>query len=168
MRTPSPTATASPANPPLALPLPAQRDPRQVTVTIQPSVAAGKSGTIVVTVTSRAATMIKDLVLRWATPLGDHLFLAPFVPSDARIAAGGSPLQQPWTKWVEGPGERGEPAGTTSLGWGPLLPGATLVIPLTATRRTAGPVAFDLQLLAGEQLLTLADGTPAALRIGVP
>ena len=44
--------------------------------------------------------------------------LAPFEPSDDRIRDGGPPLVQEWTKWVIGPGERGEPAGTTS-GSGP-------------------------------------------------
>ncbi|HEX2193935.1 MAG TPA: hypothetical protein VHK63_03120, partial [Candidatus Limnocylindria bacterium] len=85
-----------------------------------------------------------------------------------RIADGGPPLWQEWTKWVEGPGERGEPAGTTSLGWGPLDPGATLVIPLVVTRQAVGAVDFDLQLLAEEALLRLDDGRPAELRVQVP
>ena len=51
------------------------------------------------------------------------LFLAPFEPSDDRIREGGPPLVQEWTKWVVGPGERGEPEGTTSLGYGPILAG---------------------------------------------
>ena len=101
-------------------------------------------------------------------PLAETLFLAPFTPSDDRTRDGGPPLVQPWTKWVVGPGERGEPAGTTSLGWGPLLAGATLEIPIVVTRRADGPVAFDLQVLAGEGLLTLEDGEPARLRIEVP
>ena len=65
-------------------------------------------------------------------------------------------------------GERGEPAGTTSLGWGPLLPRATLTIPLLVTRNAPGPVAFDLQVLAGEAILTLEAGDPAELRVQVP
>ena len=69
---------------------------------------------------------------------------------------------------VVGPGEHGEPAGTTSLGWGPLLAGATLEIPIVATRREAGPLAFDLQVLSGNDLLTLDSGEPAELRIEVP
>jgi hypothetical protein len=36
------------------------------------------------------------------------------------------------------------------------------------TRRADGPVAFDLQVLAGESLLTLDDGELARLRIEVP
>ena len=67
-----------------------------------------------------------------------------------------------------GPGEQGEPAGTTSLGYGPLLAGATLEMPLVVTRRAPGSVAFDLQVLAGNDLLTLADGSPAELRVEVP
>jgi hypothetical protein len=69
---------------------------------------------------------------------------------------------------VVGPGERGEPDGTTSLGWGPLLAGATLEIPIVVTREAPGRVAFDLQVLAGNDLLTLADGTPADLRVEIP
>ena len=67
-----------------------------------------------------------------------------------------------------GPGEQGEPAGTTSLGWGPLNPGATLTISLVATRRISGPVAFDLQLLSGEALLTTEAGAPAETRVSIP
>jgi hypothetical protein len=69
---------------------------------------------------------------------------------------------------VLGPGERGEPAGTTSLGWGPLLPGGELTIPIQVTRRQRGEVAFDLQVLAGEAILSLEDGAPAELRVSVP
>jgi hypothetical protein len=109
-----------------------------------------------------------ELVLRWATELDETLFLAPFAPSQARIANGGPPLLQDWTKWVVGPGERGEPAGTTSLGWGPLDPGATLTIPIVVTRRAPGAVEFDLQVLAGEAILLLESGEPAELRVSVP
>ncbi|MDQ2674171.1 MAG: hypothetical protein M3Y40_05900, partial [Chloroflexota bacterium] len=105
---------------------------------------------------------------RWPTELDASLFLAPFTPSNERIRDGGPPLVQPWTKWVVGPGEHGEPAGTTSLGWGPLLAGATLEIPIVVTRRAEGPVSFDLQLLSGEDLLTGEDGEPARLRVEVP
>jgi len=107
-------------------------------------------------------------VLRWPTELDSTLFLAPFSPSDDRIREGGPPLVQQWTKWVIGPGERGEPAGTTSLGWGPLLAGATLEIPIVVTRRAEGPVAFDLQILSGNDLLTRDDGELAELRVDVP
>lgn len=127
-----------------------------------------ETGEVVFTVTSHADERIDEIVLRWSSELNDRLFLRPFVPSEDRIRDGGPPLVQEWTKWVIGPGERGEPAGTTSLGWGPLLPGATLAIALDATRLTPGPVSFDLQLLAGESLLTLTDGEPAQARVEVP
>lgn len=171
--TPEPTAaeTAEPTatpEPPLSLDLPADADPRRVAVTVAPEVPADGDGRIVVTVTSLADERITELVLRWPTPLRETLFLAPFEPSQQRIADGGPPLWQEWTKWVEGPGERGEPAGTTSLGWGPLDAGATLTIPILATRNAAGPVEFDFQVLAGEAILGLEDGTPAELRVQVP
>lgn len=167
----APTASAEPTPTPapsLSLTPPESRDERVVTVDVAPDVPAGEGGTIVVTVTSAADTRIDELVLRWPTELDETLFLAPFVPSEDRIQEGGPPLVQPWTKWVIGPGERGEPAGTTSLGWGPLLAGATLEIPIVVTRIADGPVAFDLQVLAGEGLLTLDDGSPAQLRVEVP
>lgn len=176
--TPSPTATeaapsaslaptATPA-PSLSLEPPEGRDDRVVTVTVTPNVPAGENGTITVTVTSAADVRIDELVLRWPTELDASLFLAPFTPSDDRIREGGPPLVQPWTKWVVGPGERGEPAGTTSLGWGPLLAGATLEIPIVVTRRADGPVGFDLQVLAGNDLLSLEGGEPAQLRVEIP
>lgn len=169
---PSPTAsgsvepTATP-EPSLSLELPESTDPRVVSVTVDPQVG-DETGRVTVTVTSSATDRIDELVLRWPTELNDTLFLAPFTPSDERIRDGGPPLVQPWTKWVIGPGERDEPAGTISLGWGPLLPGATLVIELDATRRAPGPVGFDLQVLSGNDLLTLEDGSPAELRVEVP
>ena len=167
----SATVAASPspsAEPSLALEPPAGTDPRPVSVDVTPEVDAEGGGRIVVTVTSGADSRIDELVLRWPTDLSDTLFLAPFEPAPDRIADGGPPLVQPWTKWVVGPGERGEPDGTTSLGWGPLLAGATLEIPILVTREAPGPVAFDLQVLAGNDLLTLADGTPAELRVEIP
>jgi len=166
-----PTASVAPTptpEPSLSLEPPEAVDDRVVAVDVATNVAAGEDGTIQVTVTSAADTRIDELVLRWPTALADTLFLAPFTPSDDRTRDGGPPLVQPWTKWVVGPGERGEPAGTTSLGWGPLLAGATLEIPIVVTRRADGPVAFDLQVLAGESLLTLDDGELARLRIEVP
>ena len=166
-----PTASAAPTptpEPSLSLEPPEAVDDRVVAVDVATNVAAGEDGTIQVTVTSAADTRIDELVLRWPTALADTLFLAPFTPSDDRTRDGGPPLVQPWTKWVVGPGERGEPAGTTSLGWGPLLAGATLEIPIVVTRRADGPVAFDLQVLTGESLLTLDDGELARLRIEVP
>lgn len=166
-----PTASAAPTptpEPSLSLEPPEAVDDRVVAVDVATNVPAGESGTITVTVTSAADTRIDELVLRWPTALAETLFLAPFTPSDDRTRDGGPPLVQPWTKWIVGPGERGEPAGTTSLGWGPLLAGATLEIPIVVTRRADGPIAFDLQVLAGEGLLTLDDGEPARLRIEVP
>lgn len=174
---PSPTAPesatvdASPSpspEPSLALDPPDGTDPRTVSVEVTPEVDAQGGGRMVVAVTSGADSRIDELVLRWPTELADTLFLAPFEPTPDRIADGGPPLVQPWTKWVVGPGERGEPDGTTSLGWGPLLAGATLEIPIVVTRQAPGPVAFDLQVLAGNDLLTLADGAPAELRVEVP
>lgn len=167
----SPSQTAAPTatpEPPLSLDLPGETDERQVAVDVAPEVPPDGDGRIVVTVTNRSGERVEELVLRWATPLRETLFLAPFEPSQQRIADGGPPLWQEWTKWVEGPGERGEPAGTTSLGWGPLLANGTLTIPLVATRNAAGEVAFDLQVLAGESILTLPDGEPAELRVRVP
>jgi len=160
----SPTATPEP---PLSLELPATTDDRVVAVDVAPDVGAD-GGTITVTVTSAADSRIDELVLRWPTDLAATLFLAPFVPSTERIAENGPPLVQEWTKWVIGPGEQGEPEGTTSLGYGPLLAGATLEIPIFVTRRADGPVGFDLQVLAGNDLLTLEGGEPAELRVEVP
>lgn len=167
----SPTLATSPSpspEPSLALDTPDETDPRTVSVDVAPEVDAEGGGRVVITVTSGSDSRIDELVLRWPTELADTLFLAPFEPTPDRIADGGPPLVQPWTKWVVGPGERGEPDGTTSLGWGPLLAGATLEIPIVVTREAPGPVAFDLQVLAGNDLLTLADGTPAELRVEIP
>ena len=163
--TPQPTATPEPA---LSLPLPGEEDPRLIRVDVAPEVPANGGGRIVVTVTNLSDERVTELVLRWATELKQTLFLAPLAPSEARIADGGPPLLQDWTKWVEGPGERGEPAGTTSLGWGPLDPGATLTIPILVTRQANGAVEFDLQVLAGEAILLLEGGEPAELRVSVP
>jgi hypothetical protein len=136
-------------------------------VTVEPSIGADR-GELLVTVTSTSDERIDELVLRWPTELNDAIFLRPFVPSEDRIRDNGPPLVQAWTKWVVGPGEQGEPDGTVSLGYGPLLPGATLAIALDATRLVAVPVAFDLQLLAANDLLTLTDGGLAELRVEVP
>jgi len=169
--TPSGPATGSPGptpEPPLSLGLPGRQDTREVTVRVTPDVAANGDGQIQVVVQNQTDKRIHELVLRWPTELRDTLFLAPFEPSEQRIREFGPPLHQDWTSWVDGPGERGEPAGTTSLGWGPLMPNATLTIPILVTRRTAGEVAFDLQVLADERVLTLPDGSPAELRVSVP
>jgi hypothetical protein len=181
--TPTPTATASatlapttsavaisptPApEPPMSLPLPEGSDPRVVAASVAANVPA-EGGTLTITVISAATERIDEIVLRWPAELEGTLRLAPFVPSEERVSDNSPPLRQEWTKWVVGPGEQGEPADTISLGWGPLLPGATLVIELIATRIAGGPVAFDLQLLAGNDLLTVDGGGPAELRVEVP
>jgi hypothetical protein len=167
----SEAATASPAptpEPALSLDLPEEADGRVVTVGIAVAIPSDAGGELVVTVTSGAADLIDELVLRWPTELHEILFPAPFTPSEERIRDGGPPLVQPWTKWVIGPGERGEPGGTVSLGWGPLLPGATLEIPLAVSRIGSGPVAFDLQVLAGNAILSIEGGAPAEFRVEVP
>ena len=168
---PSPSASIAPTPTPapsLSLEPPQGTDLRVVAVDVTVDVPAAGAGTITVVVTSAADTRIDELVLRWPSELDETLFLAPFTPSDDRVREGGDPLVQDWTKWVIGPGERGEPAGTTSLGWGPLLAGATLEIPIVVTRRGPGPVAFDLQILSGNDLLTRESGEPAQRRVEVP
>jgi hypothetical protein len=162
--TPEPTATPEPR---LALPTPAGRDQLAIGYTVTPEVKAGASGRLLVVIINLSGQMVPELVLRWPTALRNTIFLAPFEPSTQRIREGGDPLVQPWTKWVEGPGESGEPAGTTSLGWGPLLAGGTLTIPVLATRVAPGPITFDLQILSGESVL-VSDGTPAWLQVTVP
>ena len=147
--------------------LPEARDPRVVGVTINPTVD-DEGGEILVRVVSAADSRVDDLVVRWPADLAEYLHLAPFVPSEERIREFGEPLVQPWTKWVLGPGEHGEPAGTISLGYGPLFPGATLDVTIVVARRAPGPVAFDLHVLAGNDLLTLADGQPAVFRVEIP
>ena len=163
---PSVEPTATPI-PHLVLPAPSATDTVAITYTVDVQVEAGASGRIVVVVKNLTKTMVPELVLRWPTALRDTIFLAPFEPSQQRIREGGDPLVQDWTKWVDGPGERGEPAGTTSLGWGPLLPGGELTIPILATRRGPGPITFDFQILNGEAIL-LSDGQPAATQVAVP
>ncbi len=165
--TAEPSPSASP-EPPLSLDLPTESDARIVNVSVAPEVAADGDGEILVTVTSAADERIDEFVLRWPTELNDTLFLAPFSPTDDRIREGGPPLVQAWTKWVIGPGEQDEPDGTVSLGYGPLLDGATLEIRLFVTRNAPGPVAFDLQVLSKNNVLTLDDGEPAELRVEVP
>lgn len=167
---PTPTVpSASPEQPPdpLALELPAARDERRLAVTVTADVPPDAGGQILLTLTNLSDSRIDEIVLRWATDLRQTLVLAPFVPAEDRIRDGGPPLVQPWTKWVEGPGEAGEPTGTTSLGYGPMDAGMTLEVPIYVTRIGPGPVAFDLHLLAGEALLALDDGSPGELRVEV-
>lgn len=137
-------------------------------ITVTPDLPADGSGSVVVRVTNLSDTILREPVLRWPTALAKIVALAPFKPTRARIEGTFSPLYQEWTKWVVGPGESGEPAGTTSVAWGPLLPGTTLVIPLVATRYAAGPVSFDFQVLSYESILTLESGESAELRVELP
>jgi hypothetical protein len=166
---PSATAEPSPSDSGrLTLPEPSATDstiPISYTVTVE--VAAGASGRLVIVVTNLGAEMVPELVLRWPTEVRETIFLAPFQPTQQRIREGGDPLVQEWTSWVDGPGEHGEPAGTTSLGWGPLLVGGTLTIPVLATRVAPGPISFDLQILNGEAVLQ-SDGVAAWLHVDVP
>ncbi len=169
--TPVETGTGQPTatpEPPLSLELPSDRDRRRVRVNVASEVPGDGDGRLLVTVTNLTDRRVPELVLRWPTQLREMLFLAPFEPSQQRRAEGGPPLWQEWTKWVDGPGENGEPAGTTSLGWGPLLPNATLTIPIVVNRQARGEVAFDLQVLVEEALLALPNGDPAELRVQVP
>jgi len=151
----------------LTLPAPTTSDPTPISYNVSVEVAAGASGRIVIVVKNLGSDIVPELVLRWPTAVRDTIFLAPIQPSQQRIREGGDPLVQDWTKWVDGPGERGEPAGTTSLGWGPLLAGGTLTIPVLATRVAPGPISFDLQILSGEAVLR-SDGSPVWLQVEVP
>jgi hypothetical protein len=168
--TPGATETAVPTSDPshLTLPAPKSRDSIDIGYAVTVDLAAGgASGKLVIVVTNRTQTIVPELVLRWPTAVRETVFLAPFAPSQQRIREGGDPLVQPWTSWVDGPGEEGEPAGTTSLGWGPLLPGGELTIPVLATRVAPGPLTFDLQILNGERVL-LSDGEPAWTQVSIP
>jgi hypothetical protein len=171
-RSASPTETAAPSptdSGRLTLPAPTSSDPTPIRYAVTVEVEAGGSGRIVVVVTNLGQVIIPELVLRWPTGLRDTIFLAPFQPSQQRIREGGDPLVQDWTSWVEGPGEHDEPEGTTSLGWGPLLKGGTLTIPVLATRVAPGPIDFDLQILNGDTGAVLrADGEPAWFQVEVP
>ncbi|MEP6807867.1 MAG: hypothetical protein ABI978_04640 [Chloroflexota bacterium] len=162
--TPEPTATPIPH---LTLPAPAATSQTTITFSVTVELKAGESGRLVVVVSNLTKTMVPELVLRWPTAVRDTIVLAPFEPSQQRIREGGDPLVQDWTKWVEGPGEQGEPAGTTSLGWGPLLPDGTLTIPVLATRVAPGPLVFALQILDGEAVLT-SGHAPAIEQVNVP
>lgn len=167
---PTAPATLEPTATPdlgLTLPPPTAIDPTAISYTLTVEINANESGRLVVTVTNLSQRTVPELVLRWPTAVRDTVFLAPFEPSQQRIREGGDPLVQDWTKWVDGPGEHGEPVGTTSLGWGPLLAGGTLTIPILATRVAPGPVAFDFQILDGEAAL-LSGGVMAQLRVTVP
>jgi hypothetical protein len=172
----SPSESAQPSTTPepspsegggLTLPDPSGSDPNPISTTVAVEIAPGESGRLVIVVTNLGQEQVQELVLRWPTAVRDTVFLAPFEPTAQRIREGGDPLVQEWTRWVDGPGEQGEPAGTTSLGWGPLLVGGTLTIPVLATRVAPGPITFDLQVLSGEKILQI-DGEPAFLKVTVP
>ena len=159
---PTPTQEAG-----LKLPAPTSRDRTLISFTVTVKLEAAASGRLVLVITNLTQQIVPELVLRWPTEVRETIFLAPFEPSQQRIREGGDPLRQDWTKWVDGPGEHGEPAGTTSLGWGPLLPDGILTIPVLATRVAPGPLTFDLQILNGERILT-SDGAPAWTQVTVP
>jgi hypothetical protein len=164
-----PSSSPSPTpEPSLSIDLPQARDERPIGFKVTVAVPADAGGQITIEVTNLSATRIKEIVLRWPTAVREIVFLHPFLPSKERIADGGPPLRQEWTKWVEGPGAQGEPAGTTSLGYGPIDAGTTLTIPLYVSRNSPGPVAFDLQFLTGEKILSTPDAKPAETRVGVP
>ena len=163
----TPTPTASPTPPPFSLELPEERSAATIEFSVTPDVPPEGAGELVVSVTNTSEEVIDEIVLRWPTAIREVLFLAPFEPGPDRMV---NPLVVPWTSWVEGPGTRGEPAGTTSLGWGPLDPGVTLEIPILATRRAEGALEFDLQFLEGvpdegQVLLLTDDGEPAVTRV---
>ena len=165
---PTPTAQPTPTEEPgLKLPAPLASDPTAISYKITVKIPAGASGQLEVVVTNLTQTLVQELVLRWPTAVKGTILLAPFAPSQQRIREGGDPLVQNWTKWVDGPGESGEPAGTTSLGWGPLLPGGTLTIPVLATRVAPGPLTFDFQVLNANAIM-LSDGLPAWTQVTVP
>ena len=169
--TPSATVASIPTAAPTATPVPLSLEPPAessdvaIAFTVTPQIPAEGAGQLLVTVTNLGDETISEIVLRWPTALGEQLYLAPFTPSADRML---NPLVQTWTKWVEGPGTRGEPAGTISLGYGPILADTTLEIPIVAERRAGGAVEFDLQFLDGELLLQTAEGEPAQTRVQIP
>lgn len=77
----SPSPSSEPA---FSLELPEGRDPRAVSVEVQP---AGDE--LVVTVTNTTDQRIDEIVLRWSTDLDAVYFIMPFIPSDDRIRDGG-------------------------------------------------------------------------------
>lgn len=165
-----PTATAAPTPTPSPTPVPLSLEPAAETSEIvidfrlSPNIPAEGAGELIVTVTNQSDEPISEIVLRYPTALAEQLVLAPFEPSPERMV---NPLVVPWTKWVEGPGVRGEPAGTTSIGYGPVDPGVALDIPLVATRVAGGPIEFDLQFLDREAILQTPDGEPAQTRVQI-
>ena len=174
---PVPTPTPSPTPPPFSLELPPERATATIQFSVAPNVPAEGTGEVLVTVTNTSDELIEELVMRWPTAIAETVHLAPFEPSPANLV---NPLAVPWTRWVEGPGSKGEPAGTTSLGWGPMDPGMTLEIRIVATRQAAGAIEFDLQFLEGQSdpdytgeepedvaLLLTDDGQPAVTRVAL-
>lgn len=173
----APTPTPSPTPEPFALELPEEESAATIEFSVEASIPAEGAGQILVTVTNTSDELIDEIVLRWPTSINETVFLAPFEPGPDRMV---NPLAVPWTRWVEGPGTRGEPVGTTSLGWGPIDPGQTLEIEIVATRRAEGGLEFDLQFLEGQRdydyqenepemmaVLLLDDGEPAVTRVTI-
>ncbi|MFN2484331.1 MAG: hypothetical protein ABR509_05265 [Candidatus Limnocylindria bacterium] len=162
--TPTPTAAPTPTAVPLSLEAPEGQSNGTIDFRFSPNLPADTQGELLVIVTNTGEDAIAEITLRWPTALDEVLFLAPFAPSPDRMV---NPLVVPWTRWVEGPGTRGEPAGTTTLGYGPIDPGTTLEIPLVAEWREPGEVQFDVQFLDREELLLLTDGQPAHVRVDI-
>ena len=157
-----PTATAAPTPVPLSLETPTDVSDISIEYRFSPNLPPDAPGELVVLVTNTSPEPIDEIVLRWPTRLNEVLFLAPFAPGPDRLV---NPLVVPWTRWVEGPGTRGEPAGTTTLGYGPIDPGVQLQIPLVAQWREPQDVEFDVLFLDGDQLLLLGGGQPAHVRV---
>ncbi|MDQ3881493.1 MAG: hypothetical protein M3295_10535 [Chloroflexota bacterium] len=156
------TPTAEPTPLPLALPEVEKQSTASVDYRFSPNLPPDGEGELLVIVTNTSDEDIAELALRWPTALNEVLYLAPFTPSPDRMV---NPLVQPWTRWVEGPGTRGEPAGTTTLGYGPLDAGETLQIPLVAQWREPREVEFDVEFLDREAQLQLTSGGPAHVRV---
>jgi hypothetical protein len=159
-----PTATAAPTPVPLSLEPPQEQSDGTIEFRFSPNLPADAQGELLVIVTNTGEKPIEEIALRWPTALNEILYLAPFAPGPDRLV---NPLVVPWTRWVEGPGTRGEPAGTTTLGYGPIDPGMQLQIPLVAQWREPQEVEFDVQFLDRERLLLLSDGQPAHVRVDI-
>ena len=165
----APSPSPSPSLPPLSIELPETESTVVIEYSVTPNIPAEGTGQLLVTVTNTSSELLDEIIVRWPTEVEATIYLAPFEPGPERMV---NPLVVPWTRWVEGPGTRGEPEGTTSLGWGPIDPGMTLEIPIIATRRAEGAIEFDLQLLEGSRdtpgaILVTADGDPAETRVTV-
>ncbi len=121
-----------------------------------------------VTVSSAATDLIDEIVLRWPAGLGETLRLAPFTPSEERIERAARRCARSGRSGSSGPASAASrPARSPSAG-DPCFRVRRSSIALVATRVVPGPVAFDLQLLAANDLLTFDGGLPAEIRVEVP